>query len=188
MVPTGLVDLHSTKCTQVIRQLIVAENADALTEVDFKLERLRLNVEDSIRRTEAEHTNRSVFERILALTAQVLGMSIDNLEGVHSTSEFLQCYIRDFDGPVCHLLYLERLYFLTRVPLNQTKLRELQLRICQNSENSLIDELKSKSRELEAYKLEAEHLREMSQRLQAMLNSPLEQSQESIVKSCTESP
>lgn len=185
MIVSELIDRHSKDCTRVTKQLILAENADALTEINFKIDRLRLNLEDHLQRSVFEPVSRSVFVKVVDLTTQLLEMTTDNVEEVRRISVFLQSYIRDYDGSISTLFYLERLYFLSSVRPIQTKFRELLLEIGrQEQQHDLHDKLELKKKELEAYKLEVEYLREKTNRLQAFIGSSADY-QESNVESYT---
>jgi hypothetical protein len=99
----------------VRKQLAAAENADALTEINFKIDRLRLNLEDNLGRDQIPQVDREVFMKVKDIAVQLLAMTTAKLEEVRRISVFLQSYIRSYDGSIATLFYLERLYFLSSV-------------------------------------------------------------------------
>lgn len=185
-IETSQIDSHSLVCTRVTRQLILAESAGELTEVNFKLDRMRLNIEATLRNKALESDSRIVFERLLELTTQLLDMSLPHVAEVRRINVFLQSFIRDFDGEIYCLLYLERFYLMSSVPPMQTKLRELLEELSRNEQQQALHvKLDLKKKQLEAYKLEIEYLKVKSKRMQEALKLPDSRLQESFVESIT---
>lgn len=167
LIDSSQIDQHSRTCTHVTTQLVVAENSDAITEIDYKLERLQMNLEATLGQRELSPVTQAVFLKVVEMTKQMLEMHLEELEKVRRVSVFLQSYIREFDGEVAVLFYLERLYFLSAVLSTQTKLRELLLEVSrQHQAQEMHEQLDLKQMELEAYKLEFEYLKEKTMRMQ----------------------
>mmetsp|Transcript_3253 Transcript_3253/g.6706 ORF Transcript_3253/g.6706 Transcript_3253/m.6706 type:complete len:318 (-) Transcript_3253:1354-2307(-) len=177
------IDVHSRTCTRVTRQVILAESSAPLIEIDFKLDKLKHNIEGFLKRRHFDLISSSVFEKLLEITDQLQQYDTSQVEEARRVSVFLQSHIREFDGEIYCLLYLERLFLMAT-----NKLRELLAELTRQDERKQIhDKLTLKKKQLDAYKLEIEFFKDKALRMEEFLGrNPLDL-QESFVHSYAES-